>query len=1028
MSIQGSSFPVASGSFSQEATGGCASASFILSRKLKVTLLSSEWGSTKGGLSTLNRELAIQLAKNDNVEVSMYLPLCSEDDERAAAGFRVCLLKAKKKPGYDPIDWLASVPKDHHMDIVIGHGICLGRQVLTIKELCPDCKWIQVVHTDAEELAMFKDYADPTVKGAKKHQAEVELCKLADQVVAVGPKLTENFARYLRSCGKDQAVINLTPGIFSEFTKLNINQAAEERETFRVLVFGRGDSEDFLVKGYDIAACAVAMLKAKEPFFKLVFVGAPDGEEDKVKERFLEEGILPSQLIVRRAKERDELAKQFYEADLVMMPSRTEGFGLAALEALSAGLPVLVSKNSGVGKALKKVPYGSYFVVNSEKPKKWARAIKRISRKEREVRLREASLLCQSYAQTYQWEGQCSTLVGKMLEMIKVIQEEKPRTYPLTTTEGREGLNEVSSEGRSFVQQGGSPLHLHPSSTPPVMEHRHDTDIRRVFTHNSVAVKLLRAEYNRRAQLRPLLWDSTIQLPLEKIYTRLKIVSRRRGGNQGETERWSDVTWAVDSRRDEIWAEARANKANPCDVFGMLKENKDVLTIVEGRPGIGKTTFCLKLACEWANQSSSAASFPEFELVLLLKCRDIDGDLTEAIMEQLFPKDMNKDAREELFCFLEDIENQERVLIILDGLDELPEKSKNCVDDLLHRERWACCYVLATTRQEKGIELRKQPEFVYNLFLQIEGFTEEDSFEYIRRHFKIADPEHSSKGEKLIEEIKENALLRDLQTNPLNLLLLCVVYEDYEGELPSSRTDLYHVIVVCLLRRYCAKHNVEDCKEDMDLEKQFKRDVRCLGKLAWNCVLNDRHSFFEEELKELESSNEKLVVRELGFVYKEESLKRLKPQHEYCFLHKSFQEYLAASYIALKLRRKKFNVFKHLNFDAVVKKFPQVFVFVCGILREEASILFEQIGKELKSDWDWVECSEAAADFFIDSWSESGNAERMSNTLRSFIPFPPQGKFWFLSRDCIAKDWSVMRVLSFCRKFSEFESSRYFQS
>ena len=415
--FQGSSFPGASGSFSQEATGGCASASLISSRKLKVTLLSSEWGSTKGGLSTINRELAIQLAKNDNVEVSMYLPLCSEEDERAAAEFRVHLLKAKKKPGYDPIDWLASVPKDHHMDVVIGHGIRLGRQVLTIKEFRPGCKWIQVVHTDPEELAMFKDYADPTVKGAKKHQAEVELCELADHVVAVGPKLTEAFACYLRSCGKDQDVINLTPGIFSEFT--NINQAAEERETFRVLVFGRGDSEDFLVKGYDIAARAVAMLKDEERSFKLVFVGAPDGEEDKVKERFLEEGILPGQLIVRSAKERDELAKQFYEADLVMMPSRTEGFGLAALEALSAGLPVLISGNSGIGKALKKVPTGSCCVVNSEKPKKWAKAIRTICSKEREVRLREAILLRQIYAETYQWEWQCNTLVEKMLEMIK---------------------------------------------------------------------------------------------------------------------------------------------------------------------------------------------------------------------------------------------------------------------------------------------------------------------------------------------------------------------------------------------------------------------------------------------------------------------------------------------------------------------------------------------------------------------------------------------------------------------------------
>ena len=541
------------------------------------------------------------------------------------------------------------------------------------------------------------------------------------------------------------------------------------------------------------------------------------------------------------------------------------------------------------------------------------------------------------------------------------------------------------------------------------------------FNDNSVVVKLLRAEYNRRAQLRPLFWDNTIQLPLEKVYTRLKIVSRQRGSNQGETKCWSDVIWAEDSWRGEIWAEARTNKANPSDVFGMLKENKDVMTIVEGSPGIGKTTFCLKLAYDWANQSSSPTSFPKFELVLLLKCRDIDGYLTEAISEQLFPNDMSKDAREELLRFLEDIENQERVLIILDGLDELAEKSKHYVDDLLHRKRWAFCYVLATTRQEKGIEVRKEPEFVFNLFLQIEGFTEEDSFEYIRRHFKIAGPDHSSKGEKLIEEIKKNALLQDLQTNPLNLLLLCVVYEDHKGELPSSRTDLYHVIVVCLLRRYCAKHNVKARRKDRDLETRFKRDIRCLGKLAWNCLLNDRHSFFEEELEELESRNEKLVARELGFVYKEESLKRLRPEHEYCFLHKSFQEYLAASYIAHKLGRNKFNVFEHLNFDAVVKKFLQVFVFVCGILGEEASILFAQIGEKLKGDWDWLKCSEAAAEFFTKSWSESGNAEGMANTLCSFMPFPRVVHVFF-GRFSEDQEWSLLKVLLFCKRFSKVEA------
>ena len=88
------------------------------------------------------------------------------------------------------------------------------------------------------------------------------------------------------------------------------------------------------------------------------------------------------------------------------MPSRTEGFGLAALEALSAGLPVLVNGNSGIGKALKEVPYGSKCVVYSEfnekDPVRWTEAIRAVCRKEKKMQLKEAILLRQSYAETYQ--------------------------------------------------------------------------------------------------------------------------------------------------------------------------------------------------------------------------------------------------------------------------------------------------------------------------------------------------------------------------------------------------------------------------------------------------------------------------------------------------------------------------------------------------------------------------------------------------------------------------------------------------
>ncbi|XP_067017621.1 uncharacterized protein [Acropora muricata] len=972
----GSSFRGRSNLLSQEATEGCAS--LVSSRKLKVTLLGSEWGSTKGGLSTINRELAIQLAKNDDVEVSMYLPWHSEEDKRAAAEFKVCLLKAKKKPGFEPIDWLATIPRHHCMDVVMGHGIHLGRQVLIIKESHPDCKWIQVVHTDPEELGMFKDYADPTVKGAKKHQAEVELCKLADQVVAIGPKLTEAFACYLRSCGKDEDVINLTPGIFSEFA--NINQAAKGGETFRVLVFGRGDSEDFRLKGYDIAACAVAKLKDEERSFKLVFVGAPNGEEEKVKERFLKEGISPSQLIVRCAKDREQLAEEFCQADLVIMPSRTEGFGLAALEALSAGLPVLVSGNSGIGKALKKVPCGFNCVVNDEDPVKWAEAIKAVCRQERKVRLKDAILLRQNYAETYQWRGQCSTLVEKMLEMIKEVKRKGPSLPSVTLTERRQRQN----AGILEKNRGKRPLHSFQTTTPE--RQRQNADIPETDSDISWVVELLGKEYKRRAKFRPLLWRKGTKLQLEKVYTKLRVVSK---------------------------GEAEGSEIGVDDIFGSSEEYNDPLVLVEGSPGIGKTTFCLKLAHDWAKGESSR-NFRIFKLVFLLKCRDMNGDIVEDIFEQLLPEDLKEKTKEVLVNFLEDLNNQKQILIILDGLDELPKKSEDRVNKVLGRKILSLCYVLATTRQEKGISTREK--FQFELCLAIEGFNEENSLEYIRKYFSNIGIEHSSKGERLIEEVKQNPLLGDLRSNPLNLLLLCVVYEDYEGILPSSITDLYQTIVRCLLRRYCAKEELKASEQDEDLDKQFEIAILTLGKLAWKCLLDDRLSFYEDELEELERSNENMLARRLGLVYKEESLKRLKPRHAYSFLHKTIQEYLAASYIAHNLRASEIHVPEQMKFDDVKGKFRRVFLFVCGILREEASILFTQIGDTLQKDWDWSKCSDDGASFLTEIWKESGNAEKMANTLCSFLPFP---RVLHVS-ELLQKE--LINVLQACAGFSKVQT------
>ena len=82
----------------------------------------------------------------------------------------------------------------------------------------------------------------------------------------------------------------------------------------------------------------------------------------------------------------------------------------------------------------------------------------------------------------------------------------------------------------------------------------------------SVVVKLLKGEYNRRAEFSPLLWSKGLKLQLKEVYTRLKVVSRRKAGS-------SEIGMA------EIDVD---------DILKSSDEDNGQLVLVEGSPGIGK--------------------------------------------------------------------------------------------------------------------------------------------------------------------------------------------------------------------------------------------------------------------------------------------------------------------------------------------------------------------------------------------------------------------------------------------------------
>ena len=253
---------------------------------------------------------------------------------------------------------------------------------------------------------MYKNISE----GQQKQQTEIELCEMADQVVTIGHKLTEAYKNQLRK----QDVFNLMPSIFAEFS--DVQQASDTKRTFCILVIESGDSEDFDVKGYNIAAKAIANLKDKS--YQLKFASKQKGKEDELADRLLQCGIGRNQLSISSLDgNRETLANLFSVADIAILPSKTEGFGLSALQAISAGLPVLVSGNSGIAEALKEVPNGPQCIVDSEDPADWARAIKAVHNRKRNVRLAEAKILRENYLQQFSWEKPCDFLVEKMYNL-----------------------------------------------------------------------------------------------------------------------------------------------------------------------------------------------------------------------------------------------------------------------------------------------------------------------------------------------------------------------------------------------------------------------------------------------------------------------------------------------------------------------------------------------------------------------------------------------------------------------------------
>ncbi|MCC2336532.1 glycosyltransferase [Cellulomonas wangsupingiae] len=242
-------------------------------------------------------------------------------------------------------------------------------------------RWeVPLVHT-AHTLAKVKntnlgpgDAAEPSVRIVGEEQVVAD----ADALVASTPV---EAAELVDLYGADPARVHVVePGVDLERFRPGGPGAQEDARrrlglpVDRPVVLFAGRVQP--LKAPDVLVRALGELRASgRPVPLLAVLGGPSGRPTAVRElRALAVTLgVDDDVLVRPPAPRDELARWYRAADLVAMPSRSESFGLVAVEAQASGTPVLAAAVGGLRTVVDDGVSGR--LVQGHDPHVWADAI-----------------------------------------------------------------------------------------------------------------------------------------------------------------------------------------------------------------------------------------------------------------------------------------------------------------------------------------------------------------------------------------------------------------------------------------------------------------------------------------------------------------------------------------------------------------------------------------------------------------------------------------------------------------------------
>ncbi len=270
------------------------------------------------------------------------------------------------------IDRIRQLQPHGRYDVIHSHYWVSGVAGLELAEL-----WgLPLVHT-MHTMAKVKNLLLESGEAPEPRRREEGEHRIVDGAARLIANTPTEAAELVSHYGADIDRIDVAaPGVdLTVFTPAFRSRSRAEHgvppDAFHLLFAGRIQR----LKGPQILIKAAALLRTRRPDInlQLTILGALSGAKDFNLQTLIKDAGLDDAAVHHPPVNAPELAGWFRAADLVVMPSYSESFGLVALEAQACGTPVIATKVGGLSRAVSDGRTG--LLIEGHKASDWADAL-----------------------------------------------------------------------------------------------------------------------------------------------------------------------------------------------------------------------------------------------------------------------------------------------------------------------------------------------------------------------------------------------------------------------------------------------------------------------------------------------------------------------------------------------------------------------------------------------------------------------------------------------------------------------------